>query len=310
MIQRHELLQYCHYNLPFPILRQILDFAQIKPKFSKTAKKKLNTHFHNRFCQCCGEYLDFPTHRLYYTKKSPPRHVQCKTLKYRRVKERFYKANIRLDQFVSSEIIHRRYNVSCPIMIKLKSQRFFSEIEFIVKNNVIKRFDFYPVDMMYFHDPMIIEKTDFVVLPNLYNNNIDYQTILSEINIRDADSMVFHAQSCINHHTVSTILTHLLQNNRIFPFDPYQCELVEDIIRSEENFLLKKIMLSRMDMNGITIFHPEWMKEILMEYPEYIDNIKETILNDFFHQNYKWFFSKLCVYQPSIFKYIHFDTIK
>ena len=59
-------------------------------------------------------------------------------------------------------------------------------------------------------------------------------------------------------------------------------------------------------MNYVAILNPEWMKEILLEFPELLENMKEDIISDFFTHNRHWFLSVLCVKRPITFKYISF----
>lgn len=286
-MKSNEVLQYCDNNLPGPLLRHVLDFAQILPKFSKTCKQKLRRHFKNRMCQYCGEYLDFPIDRLYQSENRPS-HIKCKQIKYQRKKERFLRTEVYLDEFICPDyvqdytdftwrFIRPRFNTPCSIIIKSSASRFSSEISFYVKHNVIRDFSFYPKDSTYISDnPLKLHSMDFTIE---------------------------NSQSS----SISSILKFLLQNNRIVPYQFHFSSLLENIIRSETDINIKRDMVYRLDIHGIANSNYKWTKELLLEFPEIIEKIPEKVLNVFFHKNYTWFLSELCTRRPCIFKYISFQ---
>lgn len=315
-----DLLQYCETVLPFPVFRHILEYTGRLRSFSKKAQQSLQSHFEHRICHKCGEYLDFPMKRLKtLNKKRRARHLACKQPKF--IKESIFKYH-RMDVYITDILdIHFLESLpysgiaptKCPILIRMKKARpkFWSDMVFKENRSMIFKTLFYPMEIrdQSFGDIMTLQYEDFIVLPELFFGAND-QILYNLQNIRNDELIYndFNYNYNFKSHPIVNILVFIFQNITNLTYNPEYCQVMEELIRTIpiKYSNVKLQLLKKLNLNHVAILNHKWMKEILLEFPELLENMKDDIITDFFTHNRNWFLSVLCLKRPITFKYISF----
>lgn len=288
-----DWLHKCEEILPFPVFRHIMDYSR-KHTFSKAARHNLQTHFKDRMCGKCGEYMDYPLHRLKATnKKRRPRHLTCRTPKYQIVSGvKHYRLDVNVTDifnpiFLNTGPFTGMTPRKCPVLIKTKRECPIFWTEMVFHQNSVRRdvskCVFYPVEMS-------ILPEDGVVSSNWDKSRQG------------------------RHHIarIADILWFLFGNMTGLTYNAYHCRIYERLIREipERHSLIKLRLIRTFNINSIAILNHRWMREILLEFPEVLNDMQDDIITDFFIHNRHWFLSVLCPKRPVTLKYItlYFST--
>jgi hypothetical protein len=288
------------------------------PRFSKLAVNQLRLHFENRICHNCGEYLDFPTERLKRSnKKRRPRHLSCQKPKsdmprYHHV--HIYASHIFSPRFIQTIPFSGVIISTCPILLRVKQKFPLFWSEFSIRESVTSR----KIHSIHFplrewrdfpYGVLSLEEEDFVVLPFLCQG--EPLQILQFIDSRSKDELEELAlQYGFQSHTLNHVLQFMLQRVDSIQYDRQDCAVIEDVIRNlicPKDSLTKLALLKKLDMNHLAVSYYDWFKEILLEFPEFLTDLEENILMQFFNHNRRWFLTTLCRKRPIVYKYITFE---
>lgn len=315
IVSMRDCLIYFETSLPFPVFRHILDYLG-KCSFSNTTRQSLQSHFQHRICHKCGEYLDFPLKRLKTSnKKRRARHLTCRSRKF--MNDSIFKSQ-RVDvhitdifdpAFLESRPYTGMTPTECPILIRTKKKcpKFWSTMIFTENHEnhrMISKCFFYPLEIRnrLCGNIMALEDDDFMVLSKgrsgtnhhqILRNNDD-QLIYRDVNV--------HFQS----HSIVDILEFFFQNIKRMDYKPEYFEIFEEIIQISPSNVVRQL-LKKININHVAVLNHAWMKNILLEFPELLQTMKDEIITDFYNHHRKWFLSVLCVKRPITFKYISFQ---
>lgn len=259
------------------------------------ARHNLQSHFEDRMCGKCGEYMDYPFHRLTApNRKRRPRHLTCRTPKYHIVSGvKHYRLDVSINDifdpvFLNTGPFTGMTPRKCPLLIKTKRRCpiFWTEMVFhqnrTRREGEVSKCIFCPVEMCMLPEDGLVSLQD------------------EEFTIFGWD------RSNEDRHHIVHILWFLFGNVTGLTYNAYHCHTYESLIRDiPERYSLVKLGLIRtFNINSIAVLNHRWMREILLEFPEILVDMQDDIITDFFIHNRHWFLSVLCPKRPVTLKYI------
>lgn len=320
------MLEEMQRRLPFALVRHILDYICILPKFSIISKNTLIHHFQKRICHKCGEYLDFPSARLGNKRDKRPRHLTCRSPKFESVQHNhhyYYRCEV-----PSSAIFHPEYLQTAPfsgvisgetsILLRLHKSTplFWNEIyaKECLEKKLVRRFFFRPLELRrYPYSLYTLEMEDFIVIPSfLRKESTSYIGYYLNNMIWRDDSMghFMTTKSLLNKFKLSHLVFDMLEKVSMIWYDRHYCGILEYVIRNCQNDerFFKYELLKRFDLDSMAVQNISWLRQILFEFPQLLDKMSEEAIQTFFDRNRRWFLSKLCPLRPCVYQYITLTT--
>lgn len=304
----NEIQEKASLKLPFSIYMYILEYCRVVPKMTPKMQEKICNHFKSRMCSKCGEYLDYPNHRL--RRKHAPKHVMCKYFKYQTIPlYKYIRFEVNSSDVIKDDFVYYEGRVSnCPILMKVKKKRplFWTRFKFQISDHNLYLQEMKMVRRSlrtnFKKKVLKLYKEDISVICLLPICNTD--RILDIITNDDLVEYISHHHS--NYSNIGHLLFYMLRNCRDIIYDPEYCKTIEIIIRDLKS-QWKATLINKFNIDSIAYLNTQWFKEILLEFPQFINRLSDEMLQRFFTQNRRWFMSILCVKRPTIYKYISFD---
>lgn len=313
------MLEEMQGRLPFALVRHILDYICILPKFSIISKTSLINHFHKRICHKCGEYLDFPSARLGNKRDRRPRHLTCRSPKFKcvsRAHHYFYRCEV-----PSSAIFVPEYLQTAPfsgvisgetsilLRVHKSTPLFWNEIyaKECLDKKLVRRFFFQPLELRcYPYSLYALEMEDFIVIPSFLRK----ESTPDICNYLNDNSQSLKRFLVLNKFKLSNLVYEMLEKVSMIWYDRHYCGMLENVIRncqSDERFF-KYELLKKFDLDSMAVRNISWLRQILFEFPQLLDIMSEEAIQTFFDRNRRWFISKLCRLRPCVYQYITLTT--
>lgn len=288
------------HELPFPLMRFVIEYLGKCPKDSKKTFKSIRRHLDNKYCHRCGEYIVAGRHRKNL------KHLSCRYYKY--IEHRKSVKNYHVRIVTLMDLLYPiQMNTSmptglwCPLV-------FYSKQPKSVFN--LGRDDIGIMKWVYKENEMITDlhrNPEFSMIPKMFTeldkdsyNLFDLTTQESRVTfmnryVINTKNEIFRWMFSLQYHRYGNV------GDRIW----FALDKVWEYV--QENVDMKVRISSIIGFTNVLRFHSEWAKDFLMHYPSMLQYISEKNIKKFYRLNQEWFLNYVdeC---PEAFKYITLYT--
>lgn len=303
-------METLHDRLPFPVYRIIIEFMGLVPTVNHNVARSLATHFEEKYCKRCGEYI---TSRQFTLKT--PYHLSCRQKFYTPDNENikyFHFGRISISSLIHGFLGGFLPDVrKCPVMFFSKQPVNYYRMDICTdqKNMLFQRGGAWVrYDYQINQDIVKVSKNDkFTVIPELFSKELHtiysrplmlgIHQLMSGINKLDVMER-FHV------HSIKHILHWILKMypNELECLHPFQFYALRRLIRNLPDDIQYRCVLS-LDPNRLYGIQNRWLQQMLYNFPHMLDHLHERTIQKLFTRYKRWFLKFLDV-RPIALHYV------